>query len=147
MPLPLLPASLDLTETDEASVDILNGQGRAIVQDASYGLGIQVLDENGDPFDLGPTATPRWQINAQLRSSFYDNDSATAQLTFTCAVEDGPTGLVHVTATPTQTAAITATSGRWDVELVNLTDPDFVVGYAQILFAGTWRLFQDVTRD
>lgn len=147
MALPLLPALLDLTETEEASVDIANGMGRAIVQDASYKLELQVLDENGDPFSLGPTASPKWEAHAQLRSSFYDNDSQSAQLTFVCTVANGPIGLIDVEATPALTAAITATSGRWDIELENLSDTNFDVGYSQILFAGKWKLFQDVTRD
>lgn len=146
MGLPLLPTVVDLWELTEESVDLSEGKGRAVVQDATYSLSVQVLDENADPFDLGPTNDPDWEVNASLRDAVYDEDGGTADLTFTCVVTDGPTGMVTMAATPTQTAALVATEGRWDMDLTNLSDPAYDVGFRQMLFRGKWRLIQDVTR-
>lgn len=146
MGLPLLPTVLDLWELTEESVSLSDGMGRAVVQDASYSLGIQILDENGDPFDLGPTNDPDWTVTASLREAVYDEDGSTADLTFTCTIEDGPTGMVRMKATPTQTAALVATEGRWDMDLTNDSDPAYDIGFRQMVFRGKWRLIQDVTR-
>lgn len=146
MGLPLLPRVVDLWELTEDSVDLSAGQGRAIVQDASYSLGIQILDENGDPFDLGPTNSPLWTVRASLRNAVYDEDGGTADLTFTCTVTDGPTGMVRMTADPDATAALAVTQGQWDMDLTNDSDPAEAIGFRQMLFRGKWRLIQDVTR-
>ena len=146
MPLPLLPKVVDLWELTEDTVDLGEGLGRAIVQDASYQLDVQVLDDNGDPFPLGDTNDPDWEVNASLRGAVYDEDGGTADLEFTCTVEDGPTGLISIVATPDQTAALAVSEGRWDMDLTNVSDTNYDVGYRQMLFRGKWRLIQDVTR-
>jgi hypothetical protein len=146
MPLPLLPVVVDLWELTEDTVDIGEGYGRAIVQEATYQLDVQLLDDNGDPFDLGPTNDPDWEVTASLRGAVYDEDGGTADLTFTCTVDDGPLGLVQLKATPTQTAALAVTEGRWDMDVENLSASGYDVGYKQMVFRGKWRLLQDVTR-
>lgn len=146
MAIHLIPRRLDLVALDEDEVDVLGGIGRAIVQDDTYELPIQILDENGDAFDLGATLSPEWTFAAQARAAFYDNDSGTAQLTFSVTVDDGPTGLVRMKAAPALTGAITALQGTWDIEMVNVSNADYDVGFTQTLFSGKWKLYQDTTR-
>jgi len=147
MPLPILAKVLDLVATENDAVDISSGVGPAIYQGDSYEIEMQILDENGDPFSLGATLSPDWEIAAQLRSDYADYADGVPLLEFTGTVEDGPNGLVRISATPTLTAELVDISGRWDVQLVNLSDGNYAVGYTQTVIRGQWKLLQEVTRE
>jgi hypothetical protein len=146
MGLPPLPQLLDLTSQTDDEVDLSSGLGPALVQDSWYELQLQVVDQNGDVFDLGPTSSPLWTFEAQLRDAVYDEDAGVADLSFTCVVEDGPLGLVLLKASPAETAALVVSSGRWDVQMTNAGDTSFDPLYRSVLFRGAWSLIQDVTR-
>jgi hypothetical protein len=143
VPQPILPAVFDLTA--ESSSQISSRRGAAIVQGDSYELVVSFVDTNGDPFNFGPQATPRWSLRAQLRESFADS-TGTALASFTCTFTDAPNGLAVLKLTPAQTAAITLQSGRWDIEMVNLTDAGYDVGFVQKPLRGEWSLLLEVTR-
>ena len=145
MGLPPLPQVLDLVALTDAEVSLGDGVGPAVVQDSAWSLQVQVVDQNGDAFDLGPTVSPLWTFESQLRQRVYDEDS-TADLSFTCAVDDGPLGLVTVSATAAQTAVLRRGGGRWDLQMTNDGDPGYASGYRVVLFRGRWSLIQDVTR-
>jgi hypothetical protein len=136
MPLPLIPAELDLVATSEDDLD--SETDSAVYQGQTYTLAIQVLDDNDDPFDLGATISPEWDFDAQLRSDFLSADSE-VDATFTANVVDGPNGRVEFTLTPTQTAALTGenkSSGG---------NSNYPAGFSQMVVRGRWLLQERVT--
>jgi hypothetical protein len=145
MPLPLIPAELDLVATSEDDLD--SETDSAVYQGQTYTLAIQVLDDNDDPFDLGATISPEWDFDAQLRSDFLSADSE-VDATFTANVVDGPNGRVEFTLTPTQTAALTGEGGRWDLFLTNKSsggNSNYPAGFSQMVVRGRWLLQERVT--
>ncbi len=142
MPLPLIPAEFNLTATSEDDVD--ENAGMALFQGQSYVLSCQVLDADGDPFDLGPTNDPDWTFAASLRGDFKDWDSS-VDAAFTISVTDGPNGFIELTLAPTLTAALSADEGRWDLFITNVSNADYDVGFSQMVLRGTWKLERRVT--
>jgi hypothetical protein len=141
MPTPLIPAILDLTALSED--DISAEEDSAVFQGQSYVLQVQILDAAGDPFDLGATVTPEWDLAASLRSDFLDRDTS-VDASFTVSVTDGPNGRVEFSLTPTQTAALDSEGGgRWDAFITNKTvggNSNYPAGYSQMIFRGKWTL-------
>jgi len=84
----------------------LTGQYR-VEQGATYTLEITVTDSAGAVYDMsGATAA------AKIR----ETKSSVTSFAFTCTINTG-TGVITVTMAATDTAAITITSGFWDLEL------------------------------
>jgi hypothetical protein len=145
MALPLIPAELDLVATSEDDLD--SETDSAVYQGQTYTLALQILDDNGDPFDLGPTISPEWDFDAQLRSDFLSADSE-VDATFTANVVDGPNGRVEFTLTPAQTAALEGEGGKWDLFITNKSaggNADYAAGFSQMVARGSWRLEERVT--
>jgi hypothetical protein len=148
MALPLLPATLDLIAETEDDLD--DETEMVLVQGQTCVLAIQVLDENEDPFDLGPTVTPEWDFDAQLRGNVLDVDSS-VDAQFTASVTDGPNGRIELSLTPTQTAALVIVpypEPRWDCFITNKTvggNSNYAAGFSQMIFRGKWSLLQRVT--
>jgi hypothetical protein len=145
VPLPLIPTELNLVATTEDDIDAETDMG--VYQGQTYVLAIQVLDDVGDPFDLGATVAPEWDFDAQLRSDFLSQDS-TVDATFTASVVDGPNGRVEFSLTPTQTAALEGEGGRWDAFITNKAvggNSNYAAGFSQMIFRGKWLLQERVT--
>jgi hypothetical protein len=146
--LPLLPALLDLTAETEDDIDAENDL--VVIQGQSYVLQVQILDEQDDPFDLGPTVTPEWDLAGQLRGNVLDVDSS-VDAQFTASVTDGPNGRIELSLTPTQTAALVIVpypEPRWDCFITNKTvggNSNYAAGFSQMIFRGKWSLLQRVT--
>jgi hypothetical protein len=141
VPTPLIPARLDLVALTEDDID--SETDMAVFQGMSLVIAVQILDEVGDPFSLGPTVSPEWTLNAQLRGDFLDRDSS-VDAEFTVSVVDGPNGRVEFSLTPTQTAALDSEGGgRWDAFITNKTvggTSNYPAGYSQMIFRGKWTL-------
>jgi hypothetical protein len=146
--LPLLPALLDLTAETEDDIDAENDL--VVVQGQTYVLQVQILDEQNDPFDLGPTVAPEWSLAGQLRGNVLDVDSS-VDAQFTASVTDGPNGWIELSLTPTQTAALVIVpypEPRWDCFITNKTvggNSNYAAGFSQMIFRGKWSLLQRVT--
>lgn len=137
MPFPILPAVFDLTAQEADEID--DETGPQITQGQSYQLDIQILDENGDPFDA-----TGWDGRAQLREDVAD-DASSILASFTFSWVDQAIGQARIKLTPTQTTAIKLDGGRWDFEIENASDPDYDVGFVQRPMKGKWTLDREVT--
>lgn len=141
----ILPKRIDMTAMREAHVTTV--RRRAIVQGSSYIDYGTILDENGDPFDLGPTISPQWTLEAQLRLNVADRASAILA-SFAVSVLDGPLGQVSWSLTPAQSLALSYDQDlAWDFDATNVSHPDFDVGWRATVWYGTVRIFRDVTRS
>jgi hypothetical protein len=101
----------------------------AIYQGDDFGFALDVQDAAGSPVDLtGSTAT------AQMRKT--PNDPAVVA-TFAVTV-DGST--ITLRLSDTETAALPAAGGMWDVQVVRAD------GIVTTLAAGQARVYADVTR-
>lgn len=139
LPLPILPAVFDLTATSAEDIDV--ARGAQVVQGQSFELPIQILDENGDPFDGSG-----FDGRAQLREDVADfAGSILADFTFVWV--DAALGACKIKLTPTQTTALKVDGGRWDLELENVSDPGYDVGFVQRVFKGAWTLDREVTAE
>lgn len=142
----ILPATYDLTATNDDQIDAERGQ--AIVAGDSYVLDVTVQDENGDPFDAGTQVAPYWEIEASLRDDWVF-DGGTVQASFVCAWTNAPIGQARLTLTPTLTTALTVASGKWDLQIRNKSsggDPGYDAGFVQTVLRGSWALMKDATR-
>lgn len=82
-----------------------------IEQGSTFSMTITITDENGAVYALtGATAA------AILRETY----ASSAHTDFTCSVAES-TGVITVSLTAAETAAITITSGVWDIELTEGT--------------------------
>lgn len=145
MPLPKIPALLNLVATEEDQID--DDTDMAVFQGQSYGLLVAIKDQNGDPFDLGPTIGPNWTFECQFRSGYADDDP-TIDATANVVCLDGPNGQLEVRLTPAQTGAMRVPlSGvaRWDLLMTNVSDTNYLVGFAQFTHQGNWLLKQRAT--
>ena len=144
--LPLLPGKLDLTATSEAQVT--STRRRAIVQGALAYDELQVFDEDAQPFPIGVLGAPLWSLRGQLRRGFSDA-VLSIEATFTCDwlfEGDGSSlGRWFYKLTAIQTAAVRAQRGTVDFEMVNLSDPQAVVGDVFKLHRGVWVKVQETT--
>jgi hypothetical protein len=138
MPLHQLPARFDLTATTGDAVDVERGQ--AIVAGDTYELDVLVEDANGDPFLNGST---HWTAGAALRDGWvFDGGAVQATATVVWTSASG----LRLSLTAAQTGALAVDGGVWDLQLVNVSDPGYVVGYVQTVLRGSWLLLKDATR-
>lgn len=103
----------------------------------------QVLDQNADPFDLGPTNNPKWTFVAECRNDTRVNGGSVL-FSFTVVVEDGPTGLIRIKVDPDDTGTISDDTGYWDVQIVNESDTNFDTGFTQTIWRGAVAFIGDV---
>jgi len=140
----ILPKRVALTATRQQQVTATRRP--AIVQGSSYIDYGTILDENGDPFDLGPTNSPNWTFAAQVRYDVADR-AATPLATFTVAVINGPLGQVSYSMAPAQSILL-ATDRElvWDFDATNVSDTNFAAGWVATIWYGPAASFRDVTR-
>lgn len=104
-----------------------------IQQGATFSLQLTFADGNGDPIDLTGYAGA-----AEVRTSY---DAATPVATLSVAVTDPTNGVMTLSLTAAQTAALTAPSGGvWDLLLTTPTGDKFRV------LEGNVRITAAVTR-
>ena len=84
-------------------------------------------EDTGDPVDLSNVTT----VTAQLRDA--RNDSLPVVLTLTATVDDDPTtGIVHFSATKTQTARVPVGTYAWEYQLDTASTSDPLDGFAPL---------------
>lgn len=142
MPTVLLPARVNLTAQTEQQVTAT--RLRAIYRGDSREYTGQVVDAYGDPFDLGPTNSPRWTFQAEVRSGTRQG-GGTVLCTFTVTVDDGPLGLIRWKLAAGATDDVTDDVGNWDLQMVNDSDSNFDDGWTQTVFEGAVTFLGDVT--
>jgi len=144
VPLSLLPKTLSLTALSESQVNAT--RRRAIYQASSYYDTGTILDEHGDPFDLGPTLSPLWAYVAQVRRDVADRADVIAS--FTVEVLDGPVGSVAWSMTPAVSVLLDTDEPLvWDFDVVNNDDPAFPSTWRATVWRGPVSVIQDVTRS
>lgn len=144
--LPLLPSRLDMTATSESMVT--STRRRAIVQGALVYDELQIFDEDVQPFSIGTEGAEMWEVRGQLRSNYADATTR-IEATFECGFifeGDGSSlGKWFYRVAPADSAAIRASGGTLDFELVNLSDPRATVGDVFKLHRGKWSKIQETT--
>lgn len=135
----VLPAVYDLTAVNEDQIDV-ETRGQAIVAGDSYTWDFVVYDAHGDPLD-----GTLWSLAGVFRDAWV-YDGGAVQATATVAWTTAALGEARLTLTPAQTAALTVDCGVFDVQLVNVSDPGWDVGFVQTALRGAWSLLKDSTR-
>lgn len=144
MPTFLLPQRVSLTALRQTQVT--SYRRPAIVQGSSWYDTGTILDDNGDPFNLGPTIAPLWTPRAQIRYDIADR-ATTALATFTVEVLNGPLGRVAYSLAPA--VSILLATDRplvWDFDVTNNGDPAFPAPWRATIWTGPVTILRDVTR-
>lgn len=144
MPKFLLPQRVGLTALRQTQVT--SYRRPAIVQGSSWYDTGTILDENGDPFDLGPTLAPLWTFAAQIRYDIADR-SSTPLASFAVEVLNGPLGNVAYSLTPA--VSILLATDRplvWDFDAINNGSPAFPATWRATTWSGPVTVLRDVTR-
>lgn len=137
---------VDWTATEDRLVRSTRRLG--IWQGDSYEDEFRVVDADGNPFPVGPSlGTAWWTPKLQLRRDYADRTSellAEALVTWT----DETLGYGVYSLTPAQTLLLPPgrTLLRYDFQLVNVSDPDFEVGWTQTILFGRVLVQFEVTR-
>jgi len=84
-------------------------------QGSSYFATIPVLKSNGLPLDL-----TNYMVRGQVRRNY----TATTYTNFTSAITDAEGGIITVSLTPAQTAALKAGRHLFDIEVYTVGDQD-----------------------
>jgi hypothetical protein len=140
----LLPRRVGLTALRQSQVT--SYRRPAIVQGSSWYDTGTILDENGDPFNLGPTLAPLWTLSGQIRYDIADR-STTPLVSFAVEVLDGPLGRVAYSLTPA--VSILLATDRplvWDFDATNNGDQAFTPTWRATIWSGPVSVIRDVTR-
>lgn len=134
------PAVLDLTAVKESQLSSSRSFG--LYRGDTFELSFQVQDLNGDPFDAGVHGSANWTLAAEFRSGKrYESDVlATAVVSWV----DAPTGMAVLVLAAGLTSLDTF-EGMWDVQMTNVSDSAYTVGYVVTPVYGVWRMNGDVT--
>lgn len=102
-----------------------------------------IVDGDGNPIELGPPDDPYFSFLSQIRDGrAQDGGRLLCTLTVEVVSADGADGLVRWSAAGADTRTIDVTRGFWDLQVTNLSHPDFEVDWvatafeASVLFAG-----------